>query len=129
LCSQYIVKGGEDYGIGGEDVDDTATEKVINIVDSHNLQDVGFDKKQFITFIKGYMKRIEKHLTEKNPERVPGFKSSAEKFVKAMLGNFSEYTFYMGENPEGGIILCKWSSDGLTPYFQYFKDGLDEEKY
>ena len=130
LEGRFIVKGGEDFGIEGEDVDNTQ-EKVINIVDSHHLVETPFDKKQFLAFIKGFMKRVLERLATKQPDRVSVFKSNAEIFVKAMLGDFASYTFYMGEsmNPDGGLVLCKWSADGLTPYFQYFIDGLDTEKY
>jgi len=104
---------------------------VINIVDSHNLQETKMSKKDFIVYIKGFMKRVLTKLQETNPDRVPTFKAKAEIFVKEVLGSFDEYTFYMGEsmNPDGTLILCKWSADGLTPYFQYFQDALELVKY
>eukprot|EP01094_Clydonella_sp_ATCC50884_P013044 TRINITY_DN23315_c0_g1_i1.p2 TRINITY_DN23315_c0_g1~~TRINITY_DN23315_c0_g1_i1.p2 ORF type:complete len:178 (+),score=70.54 TRINITY_DN23315_c0_g1_i1:42-536(+) len=132
---KFILKGGEDFGIENNDeegagVEDTQ-EKVINIVDVHRLQEQNFTKKQYGVYIKGYMKRLKAHLEEKNPDRVAPFMKGAATFVKKVLSEFNEYTFYSSESldPDAMVILCKWSEDGMTPYFQYFKDGLDEEKY
>ena len=135
LEGKFITKGGEDFGIENNDEEggdmEEAVEKVINIVDVHRLQETNFTKKQYVTYIKGYMKRVKTRLEETKPERVADFQQGAQSFVKQILGSFSEYTFYTGESlePDAMVVLCKWSEDGMTPYFQYWVDGLEEEKF
>merc|ERR1711907_905843 len=103
LEGKFITKGGEDFGIENNDEEggdmEEAVEKVINIVDVHRLE-------------------------ETKPERVADFQQGAQSFVKQILGSFSEYTFYTGESlePDAMVVLCKWSEDGMTPYFQYWVD-------
>ena len=77
---------------------------------------------------KDYMKKLTKYLEEKKPERVPTFQKNAQNYVKKVLGNFSEYQFFTGENmdPEGMVILLIWRDD--KPVMVYFKDGFDEMK-
>merc|ERR1711879_508517 len=133
LEGKFIMKGGEDFGIEteeGDDLEDTQ-EKVINIVDVHRLVDQNFTKKQYSLHIKGYMKRLKTRLEETNPDRVKDFMTGAASFVNKVLADFDNYTFYTSEatDADAMVILCKWSEDGMTPYFQYFKDGLEEEKY
>lgn len=113
-----------------EGTEDT-TETKINVVHSHQLVETQFDKKSYLTYLKGYLKRIEKKLGETNPSRVDAFKSGAEKFVKErVLPNFSNWQFFTGErmDPDAMVVLMDYREDGMTPYFLLFKDGLIEEK-
>nr|KAJ3415601.1 hypothetical protein HK105_001458 [Polyrhizophydium stewartii] len=113
----------------GEDLEDGAIQ-VINVVYSFRLQQTSFDKKSYTTYIKAYLKAVEKYLAEHKPERVEPFKAGATKFVKKVLSNFNDYEFYVGEsmNPEGAVALLNYRDDGVTPYFTLFKDGLITEK-
>lgn len=114
----------------GEGTDDAAESK-INVVHSHQLVETSFDKKAYLTYLKGYLKSIEKKLGESKPERVDAFKAGAQKFVKErVLANFSNWQFFTGEtmNPDAMVVLMDFREDGLTPYFVLFKDGLIEEK-
>lgn len=54
-----------------------------------------------------------------------------QKFAAQVLKNFNEYRFYTGErmDPEGMVILQGYREDQITPYFIFFKDGLEEEKF
>ena len=52
---------------------DNGAEQVINIVHSFRLQATSFDKKSYLTYLKGYMKTIKQSLQETNPDRVPEF--------------------------------------------------------
>jgi hypothetical protein len=61
---------------------------VNNVVHSFRLQQTSFDKKSYMTYIKGYMKSVKKHLEETNPERAADFEKKATPFVKRILGNF-----------------------------------------
>ncbi|KAJ1740438.1 mitochondrial dynamin GTPase Msp1 [Coemansia sp. RSA 1086] len=112
-----------------EELEDGA-EQVNNIVYSFRLQPTSFDKKSYMTYIKGYMKAVKAKLQEKNPERVPGFEKEAAEFVKGIVKNFKDYEFYTSESmdPDGMVALLNYREDGVTPFFTFFKDGLVEEK-
>jgi hypothetical protein len=103
--------------------------KVNNIVNSFRLQSTQFDKKSYLTYLKGtcapmirtqqrsgfnlandaipgYMKAVKAYLVEqgKSEEEVKKFESGAQKFVKEkLLPNFKDWEFYTGEsmNPDG----------------------------
>eukprot|EP00048_Salpingoeca_helianthica_P014357 m.221311 g.221311 ORF g.221311 m.221311 type:complete len:174 (+) comp15768_c0_seq1:175-696(+) len=104
----------------------------INIVLSHRLQETSFDAKAYTTYIKDYMKAVKAKLSEKNPARVEKFMAGIQPVVKMVLGGIKEgkFNFYTGEsmNPEGMVGLLNYREDGVTPYFVFFKDGLEEEK-
>eukprot|EP01012_Entosiphon_sulcatum_P004697 TRINITY_DN11932_c0_g1_i1.p2 TRINITY_DN11932_c0_g1~~TRINITY_DN11932_c0_g1_i1.p2 ORF type:complete len:171 (+),score=55.91 TRINITY_DN11932_c0_g1_i1:1073-1585(+) len=138
---KYIKIGAEDYGISanadedaaegatGDGTADTA-QQVVDVVYTARLQETAFDKKSYMTYIKGYMKRVQDHLEAKNPERVAAFKTEAAAFVKKVLEGFSDYQFFLGESGdfEGHIALCKWEDDGSSCTFYFFADGIKEEK-
>ena len=109
---------------------DNGAEQVINIVHSFRLQATSFDKKSYLTYLKGYMKTIKQSLQETNPDRVPEFEKKAAEFAKKVVGKFNDWEFYTGEsmNPDGMVALLNYREDGVTPYFVFWKDGLKEEK-
>lgn len=152
IDGQMITVGGEGADIGGggegEEVDDN-TEQKINVVHSFNLQSTSFDKKSYLVYLKGYMKAVENHLKETNPERVEGFKAEAQEYAKKVVANFKDYEFFTGEsmNPDGQVVLLNYREDGITwvsalsaikivyvfltpysPYFTLWKDGLKSQK-
>nr|XP_024000074.1 translationally-controlled tumor protein homolog [Salvelinus alpinus] len=51
--------------------------------------------------------------------------------VKMILGNLDKYQFFTGEsmNCDGAIGLLDYREDGVTPFFVFFKDGIEIEKY
>lgn len=114
----------------GEDEEELVSDvrTVNNLVDGFRLVETAFDKKSYMTYIKGYMKKLTDILKEKNPDRVVPFQKSAQAYVKKILDNFSEYQFFTGEtmDTEGMVILCIWR--GETPVMVYFKDGFEEMK-
>jgi hypothetical protein len=118
---------------GGEESYDPTSVTVNNLVDAHKLVQTDFDKKSYMTHIKDYMARLLKKLeADGAASRVPAFKKGAQSFVKKVIAEFSEYTFYQGEKCDidnGMIVLSRWSEDGQTPYFYMWKDGLVEQKY
>jgi len=113
-----------------EVVDSTAT-KGINVVLNHKLVETPFDKSSFKDWIKTYSKKLKEYLQEKSPERVAPFQTNMAKVAKEILSKFDEYRFYLGENMniDGLVIMEYYKEDGITPYFMYFKDGLNEVKY
>ena len=76
--AQITIKPGADVDIGAnpsaEDGGDEALEEgmitVNNVAYSFRLSETSFDKKSYITYIKGYMKRIKAKLAETDPEAV-----------------------------------------------------------
>lgn len=135
-CALVQVNAG-DIDIGANPSAEDAPEEtedgaqtVNNVVYSFRLQSTSFDKKNYMVYIKGYMKKLAKYLEEKNPERVEPFKKEAAEFVKKVLGNFGDYEFYTGESmdPDGMVALLNYREDGITPYFTLFRDGLKQEK-
>ena len=124
-----------DIGVGNVDIGANASaeeveegtedgvEKVNNVVYSFKLAPTSFDKKSYMTYIKGYMKKVKAHLQETNPDRIPIFEKGIASFVKKVLGNFSDYEFYTGEsmNPDGMVALLNYREDGVTPFFSYCK--------
>jgi hypothetical protein len=136
-CKMVTVKQGADVDIGAnasaeeqeEELEDGAIQ-VLDVVYTFRLSETSFDKKSYMTYIKGYMKELKKRLQETNPERAQIFEEKAPAFVKKILGNFKDYDFYVGESmdPEGAVGLLNYREDGVTPYFTFFKDGLKVEK-
>lgn len=114
-----------------EGVVDPEGETYIDVIKSAQLAETGFSKKDYMTYIKGYMKKIEGHLQEKHPERVDAFKSGASKYVKKILEKFDDFSFYLGESceVEGMVVLMGYREDGTTPYCIFWKDGMVGEKY
>jgi hypothetical protein len=135
-----IEEGGVNVDIGAnasaeeaaEDLDDQVT-KVNNIVSSFRLQSTTFDKKSYLTYLKGYMKAVKAALQEKNAdaETITAFEKGAQAFVKnTILANFKDYEFYTGEsmNPDGMVVLLNYREDGVTPYIIVWKHGVTEMK-
>lgn len=136
--SQLIqVKSGADVDIGAnpsaeeqdEGVEDGAI-SINNVVYSFRLQETSFDKKSYMTYIKGYMKKVKAYLSEKNPEAVEAFEKGATAYVKKVIANFKDYEFFTGESmdPDGMVVLLNYREDGVTPYLIFWKHGLKEEK-
>jgi Translationally controlled tumour protein len=94
------------------------------------LQPTSFDKKTYLTYLKGYMKKVKAHLAEKDPDRVEAFEKAAQNYAKKIIANFKDWEFYTGDgmDPEAMVVLLNYREDGTTPYLVFFKDGLKEEK-
>jgi hypothetical protein len=111
-----------------EGVEDTAV-KVNNIIHAFRLQSTSFDKKSYLTYLKGYMKDVKAKMQEagKSAEEVDEFQKLAQAYVKEkLLPNFKDFEFYTGEsmNPEGMVVLLNYREDGTTPYIVTWKHGL-----
>lgn len=132
-----IKVGGDNIDIGAnpsaedgdEDLED-GTEMVNNIVHTFRLQQSAFDKKSFLTYIKGYMKQIKAKLQESNPDEVAVFEKGAQAYVKKIIGSFNDWEFFTGESmdPDGMLVLLNYREDGTTPYVALWKHGLKAEK-
>lgn len=136
-CAMVQVSSGGDVDIGGnpsaedaaEDLED-GVETVNNVVYSFRLQPTAFDKKSFLTYIKGYMKAVKAKLAESDPEQVEVFEKGAQAYVKKVIGSFKDWDFYTGESmdPDAMIVLLNYREDGTTPYVAIWKHGVKEEK-
>ncbi|KAJ7276560.1 hypothetical protein B0H12DRAFT_1085491 [Mycena haematopus] len=135
-CAMITIKEG-DVDIGAnpsaeeqEEALEEGASQVNNVVHSFRLQSTAFDKKSFLTYLKGYMKSVKTKLAETAPDRVEAFEKGAQTFAKKIVANFKDYEFYTGENmnPDGMIALLNYREDGVTPYFTFWKDGLKEIK-
>ncbi|KAF9009024.1 translationally-controlled tumor protein [Cyathus striatus] len=136
-CQLVTIKQGADIDIGAnpsaeeqEDATEDGTVQVNNVVNSFRLQSTAFDKKSYLTYLKGYMKAIKSRLAEKNPDRVEAFEKGAAAFAKKIVANFKDFEFYTGEgmNPEGMVALLNYREDGITPYITFWKDGTKQVK-
>ncbi|KAF2443223.1 microtubule/calcium-binding protein [Karstenula rhodostoma CBS 690.94] len=116
---------------GDEDAEDQA-QTVIDVVHSFRLNETSFDKKSYLTHLKGYMKAVKGKLQEKgaSAEDVTAFEKGAQGFAKKIVANFKDYEFLIGESmdPDGMVILLNYREDGVTPYVTVWKHGLDEMK-
>ena len=78
-----------------EGVEDGAA-TVNNVIHSFRLQSTAFDKKSYLTYLKGYMKAIKEKIQAANPgDDAPGkaFEKGAQDFAKKLVANFKDYEF------------------------------------
>ncbi|XP_022137814.1 translationally-controlled tumor protein homolog [Momordica charantia] len=134
---KWIVQGAIDVNIGanpsaeggGEDegVDDQAL-KVVDIVDTFRLQEQPpFEKKQFITYMKRYIKLLSGKL---EGEKLDAFKKNIEGATKFLLSKIKDLQFFVGESMhDDGTIVFAYYKDGCAdPTFLYLAPGLKEVK-
>ncbi|CCX09236.1 Mss4-like protein [Pyronema domesticum] len=138
-CAMITVSKGGDVDIGAnasaeeaaEELED-GQESVNNVVFSFRLNPTSFDKKSYLTYLKGYMKAIKKKMQDdgKTEEEVTAFEKGAAAAAKKIVANFKNYDFYIGESMdlEGMVALMNYREDGVTPYMIFWKHGLKEEK-
>merc|ERR1719498_542824 len=105
--AKFTTKGNDFVAIAADDEDDGGEgETVINVVDAHNLNELTLSKKDCMGMVKGLMKKTVAHLTEKNPDRVDGFKKGATEMVKFIMGKFDEIQIFVGENMDTEASLA-----------------------
>ncbi|GAA5901781.1 Tma19p [Sporobolomyces salmoneus] len=136
-CHMITIKEG-DVDIGANASAEEAPEElaegeqlVNNIIHSFRLTETQFDKKSYLTYLKGYMKAVKAKLQETGRDaEVEAFEKGAQTFAKKVVGNFKDYQFYIGDSmlPEGMVALLNFRSDGVTPYLSFWKHGLKEMK-
>merc|ERR1712202_15740 len=75
---------------------DSATESGVDIILNHRLTQTGFGtKKDYLTYLKGYMAKVTKHMEENGKaDRVDSFKANINKVMKELLGRFKDLDFY-----------------------------------
>ncbi|KAJ8766230.1 hypothetical protein K2173_022289 [Erythroxylum novogranatense] len=133
---KWVIQGAIDVNIGanpsaegGEDegVDDQAV-KVVDIVDTFRLQEQPpFDKKQFVTYMKRFIKLLQPKLDGEKQEL---FKKHIEGATKFLLSKLSDLQFFVGESmKDDSTLVFAYYKDGATdPTFLYFAYALKEVK-
>ena len=130
---------GNEFG-GGEpeqQAEEEPVEKVCDIPYNAQLQEYSMSKKEFMSYIKEYFKKIVERLEKLGKsDRIETFKKGATAFTKFIVPKFDDLTLYIGQNGEGddglegGIAISYWEDEsGPGPVFFFFKDALDEVKY
>ncbi|CAA9960970.1 hypothetical protein CFE70_004350 [Pyrenophora teres f. teres 0-1] len=134
-----ITVGGESFDTGAnasqeeqEEGADDNVETKIDVVHSFRLNETSFSKKDYLSYLKGYMKAVKKALEEKGADasEIKDFETKAGGYAKKIIANFKDYEFFTGEsmNPDGMIVLLNYREDGVTPYVTVWKHGLTEMK-
>ncbi|XP_020277304.1 translationally-controlled tumor protein homolog [Asparagus officinalis] len=134
---KWVVQGACEVDIGanpsaegaGEDegVDDQ-TVRVVDIVDTFRLQEQPpFDKKQFVTWVKRYIKLLNSKL---DGEKAEEFKKNIEGATKFLLGKLKDLQFFVGESmhDDGSLVFAYYKEGASDPTFLYFAHGLKEIK-
>ncbi|KAD3641769.1 hypothetical protein E3N88_30993 [Mikania micrantha] len=129
---KWVVQGAVDVDIGAnpsaegadddEGVDDQAV-KVVDIVDTFRLQEQpAFNKKQFVSYIKNYIKNLTPKLDEEKQEF---FKKNIEAATKFLLGKLSDLQFFVGESmhDDGSMVFAYYKDGATDPTFLYFGVG------
>jgi hypothetical protein len=116
------AEGGEDEGVDDQVV------KVVDIIDTFRLQEQpAFDKKQFVTFMKRYIKNLTQKL---EPEKQEHFKKNIEGAIKSLLPKLKDLQYFVGESmhDDGSLVLAYYKDGSADPTFLYFAYGLKEIK-
>ncbi|KAJ7977932.1 Translationally-controlled tumor protein-like [Quillaja saponaria] len=126
---KWVVQGAVNVDIGAnpsaeggeedEGVDDK-TVKVVDIVDTFRLQEQpAFDKKQFVTYIKRYIKLLTPKLEEEKQEL---FKKHIEGATKYLLSKLKDFQFFVGESmhDDGSLVFAYYKEGATDPTFIYF---------
>ncbi|KAK2982301.1 hypothetical protein RJ640_014820, partial [Escallonia rubra] len=134
---KWVVQGAVDVNIGAnpsaeggeedEGVDDQTT-KVVDIVDTFRLQEQPpFDKKQFVAYIKKYIKLLTPKLEGESQEV---FKKNIEAATKYLLSKLSDLQFFVGEgmHDDSSLVFAYYKDGATDPTFLYFAHGLKEVK-
>ncbi|XP_068658790.1 translationally-controlled tumor protein homolog [Aristolochia californica] len=134
---KWVVQGAVDVDIGanpsaeGADEDegvDDQVQKVVDIVDTFRLQEQpSFDKKQFLTFMKRYIKLLTPNLEEEKQEL---FKKNIEGATKYLLSKIKDLQFFVGESmhDDGSLVFAYYKDGAADPTFLYLAHGLKEIK-
>ena len=137
IKSQFVEQN-DDCGIPDNDEDgaggNDGPTRVNNISGSFHLTETSYKKAEYVTWAKGYMKRLLGKIEESKPERVAIFKAQAQLLIKFIVENFDNCSFYTPdlEDDECMIVAALWPENAAEhegPTFIYFADGVREEKY
>ncbi|PPD67815.1 hypothetical protein GOBAR_DD35305 [Gossypium barbadense] len=102
--------------------------KVVDIVDTFRLQEQPpFDKKQFVVFMKKFIKNLTPKL---DAEKQESFKKNIEGATKFLLSKLKDLQFFIGESmhDDGCLVFAYYKDGAVDPTFLYFAYALKEVK-
>lgn len=110
-CTKITI-GGESFDTGAnasaeeaEEGTDDSKQQVIDVVHSFRLNETSFDKKSYLSHLKGYMKAVKEKMKESgaSDDAVTEFEKGASGYAKKIVGAFKDYEFLIGESmdPDG----------------------------
>ena len=97
------AEGGDDDG-----GDESNAQTVIDVVHSFRLNETQFDKKGYLSHLKGFMKTVKEKMKAKgaSEDEVKEFEKGAGAYAKKIVGSFKDYEFLIGESmdPDGMYV-------------------------
>ena len=132
--SAIVDKAALKFEMGDADDVDDKDERVNDIVDGFNYNQITLKKAEFTNYIKGYIKKLLERVKETttDEEKIKEFQKNSTDMVKFILGKFDEFEFFANEenDMDGAIAMGYWEDESTDkgPTFLYFKDGLVREK-
>jgi len=129
-----VLEGSNASAEEADEGTDASSTSGVDIILNHRLIETGFgSKKDYLVYLKDYMKRVVKHLEDNNRGgEVESFKKNINNYVKDMLGHFKDLQFYCGESMDNEAMIVvldyKEYKGEERPVLLAFKHGLDEEK-
>merc|ERR1711998_600022 len=112
---------------------DDNSQQVVDIINNFNLQPMEYSKKQYMSYIKPFLKKCVMYLKENDrADEVDSFKTNVQEAIKEITSEWDEYCCYVDESfeCEGTTVLCRYvmEGDNCVPYFYYLKNGMKEQK-
>lgn len=127
--------GGNPSAVEASEDMETKTETVVDVCDAFRLEETipkHIEKKQYLSQLKGYMKRVKDALKERgaSDDTVKEFQDKAQKYSAKILSRWDNYDTYTGQSQDhdGMYVLVDFREDGVTPYLTVWKHGLMEVK-
>ncbi|KAE8143421.1 Translationally-controlled tumor protein [Aspergillus pseudotamarii] len=110
-CVLIQVTGDTEIGTEQEEALEDNIRIVNNLVHTFRLQPTTFDKKSYLMHLK----------------RSTRLNKASPSMRKKIVANFRTFEFYTGMNMNGEamVALLNYRSDGVTPFFTFWKDGLN----
>ncbi|KAK4378904.1 hypothetical protein RND71_000766 [Anisodus tanguticus] len=86
-----------------------------------------FDKKQFVAYMKKYIKTLTSKL---EGEPLETFKKNIEPATKFLLTKLKDLQFFVGESmhDDGSLVFAYYKDGATDPTFLYLAPGLKEVK-
>jgi hypothetical protein len=132
--ARMVKKGSDQIAIASDDIieEDDDCPQVIDIVDSFQLNEITFTKKDFAAWAKGYLPKVVAHLEKTGKaDRVADYKKGATAAIKFIMSKADEMQFFCGQkyDMDGNVCVCYNKEDEIEPTFIYFVDGMKIEKF